>query len=179
MSEHYGTRVIPKRDAPEMHATAHALHVLGVLPRERFLDDYTTVWGTRIYACFTPGAHPDARARWRRMITCVHEHQHVEQARRLGFARFATRYVLSPVRRAIFEAEATRCELELLHWRGEELPEPEALVARLGDYGVDTRARDAALEYYARAIPDVIAGGAPAEATQIALGILSRGDAPP
>ncbi|MEM1350689.1 MAG: hypothetical protein AAGI01_19155, partial [Myxococcota bacterium] len=104
---------------------------------------------------------------------CVHEHQHVEQARAAGSVRFAARYVLSPVQRALFEAEATRCELELRHWRGGPLPSPAQLVARLGDYGVDARAQHAALGYYLEAIPDVRRGNIRTPSAAVALDVLS------
>lgn len=155
MMRHYGTRILPKRSAPEMRATARLLNALGVLSQDAFLDRYTTVWGRRIYPCFTPGEGEDL---WSQILVCTHEHQHVEQLDALGRVGFLTRYLGSARSRALLEADAYCTNLELHHWRHGSLPALTWYVDVLRDYACDASSRAAALEVYEALAQDLERG---------------------
>ena len=152
MTALHGTRVIPKSRSWLMRAAGRALAWLGVLPYERFMTRYTTVWGRRIYPCFEPGQASTAQARFSHLIICAHEHQHVLQARRLGAVRMAAQYLLSSRRRALLEAEAYSCNVELTLWRTGQAPDVDALAAKLGDYACSTQDQLLAAEVLRQAI---------------------------
>ncbi len=158
----YGTQVRAKREAPEMRAAARLLGLGRVLPADDFMSRYTTVWAKRIYTPFTVG-EGDALERWSQIVICAHEHQHVEQyARAGGFLRYAPGYLLSTRRRALLEAEAYGCNMELSWWRYGVIPAPEHLANTLHDYGCTQRDVDAARDALA-ARADRLARGLGAE----------------
>ena len=66
MQDHYRTTVVNKRDALEMQLVAQALDALGIQSRDRFLRNFTTTLGRRIYTPFEVSYLADraARARW-------------------------------------------------------------------------------------------------------------------
>lgn len=157
LSEHFGTRVVPKAGAPLMRAAGAGLELLRIQTRERFASSYTTVIGRRIYVPYEPGDAASEAGLWRQAATAVHEHQHVVQAERDGFARFALRYLVSPRWRADYEAEAYGCDIELLRWAGRTPPEPASIADRLTEYGLAetdrARARERLLSYADAATP--------------------------
>ena len=164
----YGTRVVRKRDALEMRATARALAFVGVLPADSFMARFTTVWGRRIYTPFEPG-EGDAEARWSQIVICAHEHQHVEQyARAGGFAAYAPGYLLSARRRALLEAEAYGCNMELAWWRYGVIPDPSLLANTLRNYGCGDADIEAAREALAERAGHLDGGGGPALAASLA-----------
>lgn len=136
MAARYGTRIVDKSSALEMPAVAWFLERLGVLDAKAFLERFTTTIGRRIYVPFTPGEATPRHGLWSQIVVCVHEHQHVEQARRDGPAVFSLRYLASRAARAAYETEAYRCDLELHHWRTGQLLDPRALARRLRNYGL-------------------------------------------
>jgi hypothetical protein len=157
----YGTRALPKRRAPEMRAAARALALGRILPADDFMSRYTTVWGRRIYTPFTVG-EGDALERWSQIVICAHEHQHVEQyARAGGFWRYAPGYLLSTRRRALLEAEAYGCNMELSWWRHGVIPAPAHLANTLRDYGCAQADVDAARDALARRADRLARGEGP------------------
>ena len=154
MCARYGTRVKLKRRSPLMQASGIGLQLVGVMTHADFMESYTTVWRRSIYPSFTPGeGRPEVL--WRQIVVHVHEHQHVEQWRRDGFLRYSTRYLTSTRARALYEAEAYGCNLELAYWRDETSLEPVALARKLAHYGCSPRDIDAAtrrLEFIAEGV---------------------------
>lgn len=132
----YGTRVVQKSDALEMRLAGRGLEALGIMTKERFMSRYTTVWGRRVYPWFTIG-RGDADALWRQIVVCVHEHQHVEQFDREGLVRYAARYGFSTRARALLEAEAYACNVELHWWRHRSVLDPAKIAHGLLHYGCD------------------------------------------
>lgn len=159
MSARYGTRLIPKQRAWEMKAAARLLDALGIMPHETFMSEYTTVWGRRIYPCFTPGEAPNEDALFGQIIVCVHEHQHVEQAMREGFVSYSTRYLTSSRARALYEAEAYGCNMELVWARSGRLLSPDTLSQKLLAYGCTRGDVLAARAYFERLVLRLQRGG--------------------
>lgn len=174
MMLHYGTRIVPKRDALEMRVTAHLLAGLKILDRDRFMNRYTTVWGNRIYPSFVIGEGNEDEL-WRQIVVCVHEHQHVEQFRRMGLPGFFSRYLLSSSQRAALEAEAYCCNLELNWTVRQKQTDVFSLADLLKDYGC--RADDVAWArtFYSQHLEALQGGVLPSTpATRIGLAILAR-----
>jgi hypothetical protein len=173
MNERFGTRVVPKRSSAFMAMVGVGLDVIGVMDRQTFLSRYTTVVGRRIYPWFELG-EGDERRRWYQIVVCVHEHQHVVQARRDGLSGFTLPYLYSSRRRALIEAEAYSCNLEMNWWRDRQMPEPCELAGRLSEYGckeADVAAAGDFLEAAAQRIRD---GEVVNEASRFAIDWLER-----
>lgn len=171
MSAHYRTQTVAKAEALEMRLCGRALSLIGVMPYEDFMDRYTTVWWRRVYPCFTPG-QGDAEERWKHVVICTHEHQHVEQFCREGFAAYSARYLLSSRQRAIYEAEAYCCNLELAWRSGRPMPDIDRLADLLAEYQCAPADIAAARQIYAEAADRIRQGHVLTEATATALEIL-------
>lgn len=137
MSAEYRTRAVAKSGSSLMVGCGWALSRLRLMTAAEFLEGYTTVIGRTIYCPYTPGSAADAAGRWGQAATCVHEHQHVVQSRRDGFARFASRYLGSSRARALYEAEAYGCDIELMRWAGRPHRSIDRICAGLVAYGCD------------------------------------------
>ena len=135
MTKRYGTRVIKKSNARMMRLVARALALMGVMDAESFMRRFTTTIGKRIYVPFEIGVEKKSWDLFDQMVICVHEHQHVEQANKEGFLRFARRYLFSKAARAGYEAEAYRCNMELCFWRTGKVLDPSELAQLLRSYG--------------------------------------------
>ena len=145
LSSHYRTQLVAKGESRFMKACGSALSLLRIQSRAEFMERYTTVINRTIYLPFeldTPGS--EVRL-WGRIAAGIHEHQHVAQAIREGFASFASRYLLSELARARWEAEAYGTELELMRWAGRPARSPDAIADGLRAYGCGDAARAVAL----------------------------------
>jgi hypothetical protein len=174
MQARYGTRLIDKSRAPEMQLVAWFLQRLGVLDAASFLERFTTTIGRRIYAPFTPGTPTPRHSLWSQIVTCVHEHQHVEQQDRDGAIAFALRYLASRSARAAYETDAYRCNLELDHWHTGAVRNPRDLAERLRSYGLRDADIDVAEAILIAAARTVEAGGLVTPATKVAVTWLQR-----
>lgn len=167
MCARYGTRVISKRRALEMRISARLLALSGVMDAETFMSRYTTVWWRRIYPSFEVGVG-DVDALWSQLVVCVHEHQHVVQYERQGFLPYAARYLASSRQRALLEAEAYGCNLELTWLRSGRLPDLDATARRLRAYGCDEADVAAARAFFEELAPEIEAGRYRSEAVAVA-----------
>lgn len=113
LSSNYRSKVV-RKDEGVMGDLAELLGRMGVLDTQDFLTRYTTTLGDTIHVPFEVGSRD--RDLWSQCVLCVHEHVHVEQARRwTGGLGFALQYVISSASRAAAEAEAFAAEMEM-HW---------------------------------------------------------------
>lgn len=172
MCARYNTRVTHRERAPQMIAAGWALNLAGFMDQRTFMTRYTTVWGRHIFPCFHIGVG-DAEELWRQIVVCVHEHQHVEQYDRAGFLPYAARYLASSRQRALLEAEAYCCNIELHWWRHAALPDLDQLAARLAPYGCDPSDRAAAREIFEACASSLRAGHYLTRATCHALPLLT------
>jgi hypothetical protein len=131
----FRTHVVAKTDAVEMRAVAAALDAMGVADARKFMSQYATTIGRRIYVPFVPG-DDGTWDLWEQLRTCAHEHQHVVQLDRDGALRYGYRYLRSDAARAQYEAEARTTELELHYWRFGTIPRLETLVEGLRSYSL-------------------------------------------
>lgn len=117
MQKEFGTSVVLKSSSDMMEVVGQFLDAIGIQDKETFLTRFTTTIGKTIYIPFeigTPGEHYDL---WRQLRVCVHEHQHVVQGGREGWATFSAQYVSSSSWRAGYEAEAYGSDLEMEYWK--------------------------------------------------------------
>lgn len=145
----YHTRTVPKADATEMKAVASALKLMGILDADAFMTKFVTTLWRRIYVPFTVGEIGSSWSLWDQIVVCVHEHQHVEQLQRDGWFKFTTQYLTSSAKRAMYEAEAYRSDMEMWFWRTGELLSPHSLAGSLVSYNCkvgDIRTVEIALE---------------------------------
>lgn len=171
LSAHYGTVVIPKETSPLMRVCGSALAVARIQSRDQFMQHYTTVIHRRIYLPYALDAPAPEHILWRRLATGVHEHQHVAQAARDGFVRFASTYLTSQRARAIYEAEAYGCDIELMRWAGRSSRSAQSIADGLSEYGCNAANRDLALDVLRTYETD--AGPPKNEATRLAVDWLS------
>lgn len=168
MQDHFHTSVVNKRDALEMQLVAQALDALGVQSRERFLRNFTTTIGRRVYTPFEVGVPRGGWDLWSQVIVCVHEHQHVVQHDREGLS-FEVSYLADRAARARWEAEAYRSNLELHFWRYGATPSAQRMAEMLSDYGCRPEDVDVAAKSLALSAVSVRRGAVINEATHVAL----------
>jgi len=173
MQDHYRTTVVNKRDALEMQLVAQALDALGIQSRARFLRNFTTTLGRRIYTPFEVGSPRGGWDLWSQVVICVHEHQHVVQHDREGLS-FEVSYLADRAARARWEAEAYRSNLELHFWRYGKTPSARRIAEVLGDYGCRPEDVDVAAKSLALSAVSVRKGAVINEATHVALGWLDE-----
>ena len=173
MQDHYRTTVVNKRDALEMQLVAQALDALGIQSRDRFLRNFTTTLGRRIYTPFEVGSPRGGWDLWSQVVICVHEHQHVVQHDREGLS-FEVSYLADRAARARWEAEAYRSNLELHFWRYGTTPSARRISEVLGDYGCRPEDVDVAAKSLALSAVSIRKGAVINEATHVALGWLDE-----
>lgn len=129
----HGTSIVRKSDADMMTALGAVLDALGVLDKKAFLEGYTTTIDHSIYIPFELGVGTPEHDLWSQIVLCAHEHQHVVQVEREGWASFSTSYVFNEGARGVWEAEGYRCNMELGFWRTGTIPEdaPEYYAGKL------------------------------------------------
>ncbi len=173
MQDHYRTTVVNKRDALEMQLVAQALDALGIQSRDRFLRNFTTTLGRRIYTPFEVGSPRGGWDLWSQVVICVHEHQHVVQHDREGLS-FEVSYLADRAARARWEAEAYRSNLELHFWRYGTTPSARRIAEVLGDYGCRPEDVDVAAKSLALSAVSIRKSAVVNEATHVALGWLDE-----
>jgi hypothetical protein len=137
LSQTYHSTVLAEPDSAEMRVAAKVLEGLGIVDGEKFLAEYATTIGHRIYVPFVPGVFTRTWTAWGQLTTGVHEHVHVTQFDDHGALPFTVRYLTSLSGRAMLEVEALRTNLELHYWRFGTLPNLDHMAANaLRGYGL-------------------------------------------
>jgi hypothetical protein len=168
MQAHYGTCLVNKLSNVEMNLISQGLDALGILKKATFLENFTTTIGRRVYVPFEPGVPRLGWDLWSQIVVCVHEHQHVEQQKRLGI-EFETKYVTDRAARAEYETEALRSNLELAFWHTGKTPSTKALANNLSGYGFRAEDIAVAAKSLALAAVSVKQGAILNEASKVAL----------
>jgi len=135
MTERFETRVVDKRSARSMKLFGGLLAKLVSMDRDVFLLHRATTIGGTIYLPFQPGDDRSDWGLWEQMLLCVVEHDRVLQGEELGVIGYGLRRLTS-LGRALLEAEACRCRLEMEWWRTGRVPDPVAIADRLRGDGV-------------------------------------------
>ena len=173
MQQSFGTRVVQKPDSPLMKAAGRGLQLIRIMTYDVFMHQYTTVIHNTIYPWFTVG-EGDPDHLWRQIEVCIHEHQHVVQFRRMGMPLYALAYGGSTRKRALLEAEAYCCNLEMRHWRTGEFIPTQGLADLLYSYGCNAADVEAAREVYEACHMRLRGEEYRAEATLLGIQILSE-----
>lgn len=159
MSNHYNTKILQKEDdlldiieaakgknimqlvsglsrldeGDEIGLIALFLDKIGTLDVEKFMTRYTTTLGDRIYIPFEIGDDSTHSLKAQIKI-CTHEHEHVLQFREKGL-EFVIRYLADRAQRALYEAEAFRCNMEIDMLLTGNAPRATGYANALEDYG--------------------------------------------
>lgn len=136
----FDAHLISKSDSVAMNTIALLLDKLKVLDKERFLKDFTTTLGHRIYIPFEVGIPSSGYDLWWQVVICTHECQHVYQFEHSTGSglEFSWDYITSHELRAQYESEAYRTTLELEWWRWKQVKSsPARLAQTLTNYGCD------------------------------------------
>lgn len=168
MQKRFETATVNLGDAAEMKIIAQALDTLGILKKERFLKNFTTTIGRRIYTPFAVGSPRGGWDLWNQVVICVHEHQHVVQHDREGLS-YELSYLADRAARARFEAEAYRSNLEMHFWRYRKTQSARRLAEFLFDYGCREEDVEVAAQALALSNVSIRQGAVLNEATRAAL----------
>jgi hypothetical protein len=174
MTQKYGSTVVAKSGSVPMQAAGWALEKMGIMDAPTFLRDYTTTIGKTIYVPFEIGEAPSAEARYQQIIVAVHEHMHVLQFTRDGKWVFGSRYLLSKAARALYEAEAYRCDIEMAYWRSAVMPSPKELAQKLEHYGCSPLDIEVAEKYLMASAQTIQRGGIVSEPSKEAISWLQE-----
>jgi hypothetical protein len=121
MRHEFGSAWEAKNESKLMQVAGSLLEALDIQSKETFLKNFVTTIGKTIYIPFTVGVEQGDEGRiwplWNQVRVCVHEHVHVVQGDREGWATFDARYLSSSSYRAGYEAEAYGSEVEMEFWR--------------------------------------------------------------
>jgi hypothetical protein len=173
MTAKYGTTVKSKADAEEMKLIAKALELIGILDADKFLTQFTTTIGSTIYVPFKIGVDSPGHKLWDQMVICAHEHQHVIQAQTIGF-EFATRYLIDPTWRAVYEGEAYRVSMTMHNWHYGKVPPVAGYVKVIESYGVSGASQQFFEKYLTMSSKTLEMGGVPDEGAKVALDWLNQ-----
>lgn len=157
----FQTTVVPKQSALEMQLASKILGVSG------FLSEYATTIVRRIYIPFEVGVPGDVSLVGQCAIA-AHEHQHVEQLDRDGFA-YLWRYLNDPSARMRYEVEAYRSTMEVRYWLTGQVPDPDRILSTLSNYKLTPEALEDAGDLLRTAAADVTAGNITTRASQVAI----------
>jgi hypothetical protein len=160
LSARYGATVKDKASAYEMKQLARLMGLMGIMSPNRFLERTTTTLGLYIYPNFTPGDPESGRSLISQMRTLAHELRHVVQYKNDG-RTFITDYLFYSARRAAYEAEAYKCNMEVQIGLVGEIPVgwPRKLADKLYSYHCNTRDVGFARRYLKLAESVTIRGG--------------------
>lgn len=148
MAHRFRASIVDKRSAGAMVVVAAFVDRMGVVDQARFQERFATTVGRTIFLPFEPGVPTPAWPLWTQMVVLTHECQHIVQYDRLGPWTFGLRYLTQSGQRAVLEAEAYRCQLELYHWKTGGILAAKLLAASLKSYAVtdaDLRVAEAML----------------------------------
>jgi hypothetical protein len=129
LEDHFGSRRL-RKSAPEMAMVAGVLEQMGILDAEDFLARYTTTLGRSIY---TPWEVGEGNNLLGQLMVGAHEHQHVHQFI-CDPIHHTWRYSSDSALRAAYEADAFRCNQEVMWWARGRVPDPESTAENLKDY---------------------------------------------
>jgi hypothetical protein len=173
MQDHFRTSVVNKSSALEIQLVARGLEGLGVQSKERFLKNFTTTIGRRIYTPFEVGSPKGGWDLWHQVVICAHEHQHVVQHDREGLS-YEVSCLADRAARPCWEAEAYRSNLELQFRRTGITPAAQRTASVLKDYGCRAADIEVTAKSLARLPISVSEGAVINEATHVALGWLDE-----
>lgn len=173
MTGAHDVKVINKRNSVEMKTVGEVLDLIGVLDKDEFLERFTTVipvgsW-RGIYVPFDLGVPKPGWSLWGQMVVCVHETEHIIQAAREGELGYSWNYLISPAKRAHYEAEAYRCNMEINFRYLGDTGSPRWYSEKLVHYGCAPMDIKVTTKELALGLPIIHGGGIVQQATKEAV----------
>ena len=138
----YGLKAIDKRKAEEIKLISSFLEKMGLLGYaadgtplsiDDFVKRYSIVIGNRVYFPWTIGNAEECRLS-NQISTITHECQHTIQFHKDGW-KYLFNYLTSTAKRAYYEADAYKCNMELHYWATGQILSPASLAGLLKNYG--------------------------------------------
>jgi hypothetical protein len=117
MSHHFNSRLAQK----ETEALRCIASLMLESPKFKGKSDYLVntpmSFDNTIHVPFIIGEEEPYWPAWLQVRTCVHEHQHILQGQKEGWAIRDIHYLTKSAFRAQYEAEAYACDMQLEFWR--------------------------------------------------------------
>jgi len=167
MFKRFNLNAIDKRKAWEMKALAWGLDAAGIVNQKKFMKYYSVNLLKRVYFPFEIG---NSGEMWlpNQVAIIIHECQHSIQHRTEGFI-YIPNYLFSSCKRANYEADAYRANMEIHYWYTHKVISPAVLADKLRNYGctpADMAVACRSLEVAAKMVKH---GGVVTEATKVAI----------
>ena len=115
MLDYYDLEVVQKTDSAFMKLLAWVLNTIGVMDKKAFMENASTTIGNKIYLPFVLGEASDKFTFPNQISILTHECQHKVQRLKDGRG-FYFSYLFSSAKRAAYEADGYRVNLELFFW---------------------------------------------------------------
>jgi hypothetical protein len=171
MDEEYNSVTEQKTKSSFMKVIGWFLDVIGVQNKDLFMEDYATTIKRTIYVPFHIGGNEISLIQ--QVVTCVHEHQHIEQYNRLK-GKYMLGYLFNSRKRALYEAEAYSTNIEIYYWLTGKVLNTAGLANILKEYGCDGGDINAAKKVLDETVANVVKGKYTHKATLIALEELKK-----
>jgi len=130
MTGEYRSEIVQKDDSALMSIAGSFLDMTSIVDKDRFMAGFVTTIGRTIYIPFEIGVATEQFSLWGQVRVCAHEHVHIDQGDRDGWLTYGAKYLGSRTSRAVYEAEAYGCDMEMEHWRNPENFDPRRYAAQ-------------------------------------------------
>ena len=169
MLNYYDLEVVQKTDSAFMKLLAWFLNTIGVMDKKAFMENASTTIGNKIYLPFILGEASDKFPLTNQVSILTHECQHKVQRLKDSKA-FYFRYLFSSAKRAAYEADAYRVNLELYFWYTGRLLKIDAIAKAIqGNYGCTSNDAAMAKKILERSVRLVVEGLIVSKATKVAM----------
>ena len=163
MRAQYGTQLLDPTNIVDNGVLNQLMDVLGVVHRQAFLRMHSLTVDSRIHVPFIVGASTSEFRYWDQIRECVHVHHHISQGRVSGGLGFQWNYYTNPAQRALYEAEALRCDVVMeRRYRG-KLTNPRAIVTKIRAYGCPGEDVEVAERFLEASMSSIKAGAMPSD----------------
>jgi hypothetical protein len=169
MTKKFDAKIVTKNDSSFMSAISVFLSLIGVMDKKYFMENCATTIGRTIYLPFEIGVGNSTWSLLKQVLVCAHEFQHIVQVDKEGKLKFSTNYLMYKRKRAKYEADAYRCDMEIYYWLTGYLYDPVKLANRLKGYNVNESDIEFCVNFFEASAMTIAQGGIISEASQVAI----------
>jgi hypothetical protein len=158
METAFDCRLVDRQMHDDVQAITDGVKAMGLPDPEGWLKDYAVTFGPLIWTPFEPGVEIPGWSLDSQFMVLAHECLHVQQFR-ADPERFVGLYALDAEARALYEAKAYACQLELT-WRLQGwMPDPVRVALCLRSYACNPAQIHMVEVALRQRIPTIQAGG--------------------
>lgn len=155
---------VDKNDSALMDLFGQALETLRIQDKEQFKTGFVSTFdfGPAGKYCYTPVPFGTSEDRWvliGDVAVCVHEVQHLDDAKAQGFIYFGGCYLLNNASRTLDETTAITAFVEMYYFLTGTIPSAELVVSSLQHYGLTSDHVEVARACVQSITPTLLAGG--------------------